>query len=281
MVHHEMLPPKTPRRSRRFVVAAIVVGVLLVASGVGLVLWRRSGAHEASTGDAERRFAQSSSTQARAPSVLRPPAGVYLFRGSGTEHLSLPPKSQHQGTRMPATVTHRADGCWIFRIDYNTAHWQTWIYCPRNGGLVELGGQTFERWDFVVTKYDSTSTFACAPPSVTIRATMHAGDAWRQSCTGTSSGTKGVATTSGPYTFVGRENVDVGKTAVAAYHFHQVRTVSGSQTGTQDTELWFAVNDGLPLRNERNVTIRTDTAIGTSTYTEHGSFELTSPKPQT
>ena len=135
---------------------------------------------------------------------------------------------------MPATVTHRSDGCWTFRIDYSSQHWQTWIYCPRDGGLVELGGQTFERWDFVFTKYDSTSTFTCDPPSVAIRAAMHSGDHWTQTCRGTSSGTKGVGVTSGPYTFVGDDTVTVGGTAVAAYHFHQERTLSGSQTRHAD-----------------------------------------------
>lgn len=269
-----------PRRRRWRVVAAVVVGVLVVIGAVAVVLWRRSGAHEASTRDAERRFAQSSSTQPPAPKVLRPPAGVYVYRGSGTEQLSLPPKTQHQGPRMPATVTHRRDGCWTFRIDYSTAHWQTWNYCPRDGGLVELGGETFERWDFVVTKYDSTATFTCTPAAVAIRAAMRPDDEWKQTCTGTSSGTTGPATTSGPYRFVGREDVDVGGVAVPAYHFHQTRTMSGSQKGTQEAELWFAVKDGLPLRNERTVTVDTDTVVGSSTYTEHGSFALTSLVPR-
>jgi hypothetical protein len=265
---------------KRRVVAGGAIAVVVVIGVAAVVLWRRSGAHEASTRDAERRFDQSSSTQPAVPKVLRPPAGVYLYRGSGTEHLSLPPKSQSQGPRMPATVTHRRDGCWTFRIDYSTAHWQTWIYCPRGGGLVELGGETFERWDFVVTKYDSTSTFTCDPPSVAIRAAMSPGDTWQQKCAGTSSGTTGTATTSGPYQFVRRESIDVAGVAVAAYHFHQKRTLSGSQAGTQDADLWFAVKDGMPLRNERTVTVKTNTVVGSSTYTEHGRFELTSLVPR-
>jgi len=268
------------RRPRRLVVVVSILAAIAVAAGVVAVLWRNSGAHEASTREAEERFGAQSSTLPAAPRVLRPPAGVYMYRGTGTEHLSLPPKSQDQGPRMPATITHRADGCWTFRIDYNSAHWQTWVYCPRDGGLVERGGETFERWDFVFTTYDSTSTFTCDPPSVAIRATMHAGDRWQQRCTGTSSGTKGTATTAGPYTFVGEERLTIGGTALAAYHFRQERTIGGSQTGTQTSELWFAVKDGLPLRNERDQTVHTDTPIGSSTYTEHGSFELTSLTPQ-
>jgi hypothetical protein len=262
-------------------VILIAVGSLLVGAVVFVVLWRRSGAHEMSTDEARRRFAQSSSsTQARDASVLRPPAGVYVYRGTGTEHLSVPPKSQGQGPRMPATVTHRSDGCWTFRIDFSSQHWQTWIYCPRVGGLVELGGQTFERWDFVFTKYDSTSRFSCNPPSVVIRAAMRPGDHWEQSCRGTSSGTKGDAVTSGRYTFVGDEVVVVGGRDVPAHHFRQLRTLSGSQTGTQTTDYWFATENGLPLRNRRTVTVHTDTAIGESTYTERGNFVLTSLRPE-
>jgi hypothetical protein len=40
------------------------------------------------------------------------------------------------------------------------------------------------------------------------------------------------------------------------------------------------VKDGLPLRNERTVTVKTDTVVGSSTYTEHGRFELTSLVPR-
>ncbi len=245
-----------------------------------MLLWRHSGAHEVSTSAAQRRFAASSSTQPARAGVLQPPAGVYVYRGSGSEHLSLPPKSQGQGPNLPGTVTHRSDGCWTLRIDFSTQHWQTWNYCPRDGGLIETGGETWERWDFVVTSYDSTSTFTCDPASVVIRAGMRAGDAWEQRCRGTSSGTKGDAVSAGTFTFVGAEEVVVGADRVPAYHFRQERTLSGNQTGTQTADLWFAVKDGLPLRNDRTVDIRTDTVVGASTYTEHGSFQLTSLQPQ-
>jgi hypothetical protein len=258
-----------------------VLVILSIAGAVFVVLWRGSSAHEASMQDARQRFrASSSSIAPPAAGTLRPEAGVYLYRGKGSEQLSLPPKTQHQGPRMPATVTHRADGCWTFRLDYNSAHWQTWVYCPSDGGLVERGGQTFETWDFVFTKYDSTSSFSCDPPSIVIRAGMRPGDAWSQSCRGTSSGTEGVGVSSGPFTFVGEETLDVGGTPVPAYRFHQERTLHGSQTGNQTSDLWFATRSGLPLRNDREVTVHTDTVVGSSTYTERGSFRLAALQPQ-
>jgi hypothetical protein len=271
---------RVSRRRRRIVVLAIVCA-LIAGTATFVILWRRSSSHPVSTEEARRRFEQSSSsTQPATPSELRPAAGVYTYRGSGTEQLSLPPKSQNQGPQMPGTVTHSSDGCWTFRIDYSNQHWQTWDYCSRDGGLVELGGQTFERWDLVFTTYDSTSTFVCDPPSVVIRPAMRPGDHWKQTCRGSSSGTSGNAVTSGPYTYVGDATVVVGRTKVSAYHFHQERTLTGSQTGTQTTDLWFSKNDGLPLRNQREQTVHTDTPIGSSTYTERGDFQITSLTPQ-
>ena len=254
--------------------------LVVAAFGAVALLWQRDTAHEVSVADARRRYDRGAhSSEPVAPTVLRPAAGVYRYRGSGTESLTLPPKDHAQGPDMPATVVHRADGCWTFRIDYSSAHWQQWTFCPTDGGLVEVGNQTFETWDFVFTTYDSATTMTCDPPSVLIRARMQAGDTWKQECRGSSSNTEGETLTGGPYTFVGNTTVDVGGTPVPAYHFRQVRTLSGVQHGDQTVELWLDRETGLMLRNRRSQTVRTDTPIGASTYTETGNFRLTSLSP--
>jgi hypothetical protein len=270
---------RRPRRHwRRVVIAVAAIG--LVGAAVFTVLWRDTGARPVSTEEARRRFSQSSSTQPPNTALLRPPAGVYLYRGNGTERLSVPPKSQAQGPTMPGTVTHGADGCWTFRIDYSNHHWQSWRYCARNGGLVDRGGQTFAAWDFVVFTYDNTADFTCDPPSIVVRARMDPGDEWMQRCEGTNSAVDGVTVSEGPYTYVGEESVDVGGTSVPAYHFRQRRELSGGQTGSNVVDMWFARDNGLPLRNERKLTVHADTIAGKSTYTEDGRFRLTSLTPQ-
>ena len=85
---------------------------------------------------------------------------------------------------------------------------------------------------------------------------------------------------SGRFTFVGDEVVVVGGQRVPAHRFRQLRTLSGNQTGTQTTDFCFATKDGLPLRNRRTATVHADTAVGTSTYTEHGGFALISLQAQ-
>ena len=266
------------KRHRRLL---LVVGIVLVAGGVAFVIaWRGGGAHQASLNDAKKRFAGSNSTLAPQAKVLRPAAGVYVYLGKGTEHLSAPPKTQKQGPKMPATVTHRADGCWTLRIDYSTNHWQSYVYCPRGAGLYETGGQTFERFDFVFTKVDTTATFKCTPENPTVLSGMTPGQKWDQQCTGSNTGVKGEVTTAGPYTFVGEESVDVGGTPVPAYHFHQERSLTGAQTGTQEADLWFDKTNGMPLRNEHHYVVDSDSPIGKIRFTETAEFRLSSLTPQ-
>lgn len=257
------------RRRRRRVVLTVVA--VAAAAVVGWLSWNRSSARQVSQREALARFHPLRSATG---GPVRPAQGVYTYTGTGHESISIPPKSQAQGPEMPGTVTWRPDGCWVLRIDFSTNHWETWIYCPRPEGMVELGGQSFQRWPLVVTDVTNTSTFTCDPPAVTIRPAMRAGDRWQQSCRGTSTATKGDAVSAGTYSFVGSDVVVVGSVRVPAFHFVQDRTLSGAQRGTQRADMWFRAPDGLPLRNERSVHVKTDSVVGTVTYTETGSFTL-------
>jgi len=264
------------RVSRRVVVAIVGGAVLLVGAGIGVFayLWQRDDARPVSVREAEQRL----DGKAGPGGAFVPAEGVYQYTGSGSEALSTPPKSQAEGPEMPATVIHHAHGCWTFRIDYSTNHWQDWRYCARDGRLVEEGGRTFQRWDFVVSTIENTSTFVCEPPIVVLRSDMVPGKTWPQSCAGTNTNVGGTTVSSGDIRFVGVEPFDVGGTTVDAFHFVQPRTISGAQRGEENSELWFAPN-GLPLRNQRHIVIDSDSPIGTITYTEDGSFTLTSLEP--
>ena len=98
-------------------------------------------------------------------------------------------------------------------------------------------------------------------------------------CTGTSTEVKGQMTSTGPYRFEGDVTVSVGGRPVRAAHFLELRTDSGAQRGTERSELWMSVSDGLPLRLEQDIKVTTATPFGTSIYTQVGVFTLASLTP--
>jgi len=264
-------------RTLRWVVLVVSVFVALGA-GAFYIAWRNSGAHEASLSAAMARFARA--VEVAPTAKLQPPAGVYTYRGSGSEHLDKPPKTQQHGPVIPATVIDQPNGCWDFRVDYNAAHWQSWTFCPHNGGLEDAGGATYENWNFVAFQVKTKSTMSCQS-TVLFRRAMRVGDHSDGTCTGTESDVGGVTTTSGPDEFLGTEQVDVGGVTVAAYHVREDHAISGAQSGTTQDDFWLATTNGMPLRNERKYVVKSESPIGPVTYTEAGSFALTSLVPQT
>jgi hypothetical protein len=53
----------------------------------------------------------------------------------------------------------------------------------------------------------------------------------------------------------------------------------GRPGGTEDVNVWFDAATGLPLRNQRVITVRSSSLIGGVTYEENGSFQLASMTP--
>lgn len=124
-------------------VGVVVVGLL----GAGFLWWNQRGPSRPSISSAVDRF-RSSTTAPTSETTLQPPSGVYIYAGNGEESLSFLATHQSQDGNLPGTVTRGAGGCWIFAIDYNTFHRQTWSRCAVDGRLVELGNISDQKFDF-------------------------------------------------------------------------------------------------------------------------------------
>ncbi len=270
----------TARHRVRWVVAGVAVAVV-VAVGVLVVVASGRTAAPPSVDDAIARQGGAGTTAAAAPSgPARPVPGVYTATGQGTERLSLAPASKAQGPTLPVAVTLDGDACYLVRVDQNTDHWQSWRYCRQaDGTLAEVGGQTFQRTDIVVTTIDNTSTFVCDPPSPVLVAGAAVGSVADQRCTGTSSAQAGEAVSAGPQTVVADEDLVIGGTTVRTRHVHQERTLSGAQHGSEKADTWWTT-DGLPVRNQRHVEVASPSPIGDVTYTEEGQWQLDSVTPR-
>ena len=273
-------PPR--RRHRRVWIVAAIVGVVLVAAAATfVVLWNRVTTRPVSVAEAARRAGAAGygTDQSATATPLRPAAGVYQYRGEGTEELDTPPRSQSQGPGIPGTVTHLGARCWKLRVDYNTNHWQSWNYCSTGKGLTEQGGAFFQRLDLVFATVETSATYTCDPPADTIRAVQRMGDQWKQNCHGTSTAASGEVIAAGPCRYLGREDLDIGGRRVNALHYRWSRTLTGGQTGTEAGDYWFDAETGLPLQDRRVITVRSDSPIGQVTYKEKGSFHLESMTP--
>jgi hypothetical protein len=263
-----------------WVLITIGIVALLVAGGAVITVLTVDAPGPASVDDALGRFREEGGDGEPDLPSGRPPEGVYLYAGEGEAALSFPPLTQHDGAELPATVTHRPRGCWALRVDFNTEHWQEWSYCRVGDGVVETRGRSGQEWDLGVNSAGNVSTFLCRPPNPVLVAEAEPGDEVEQTCSGSNSGVGGTTTSSGRSTFVGVETLVIGGTEVAANHLHGERTLTGGQEGDQVTDAWFR-DDGLLLRYEREIEVRTNSPVGVITYTEEGEFELTALQPQT
>jgi hypothetical protein len=257
------------------------VGVV-AAVGLGLIAWsvaQIDSPGPASVDDALDRLHQDGG-DAGPDAAMTPPQGVYDYVGEGREGLSFPPLSQQDGDQIPGTVTHRPRGCWTFRIDFNAEHWQDWRYCldTRGAGLAEVGGRSGQTWDLGVSQVSNESLFVCDPPSPLLPPPT-AGTTTEEACTGTNSALGGETTSAGPSLYVGPDTITVDGEDLETLHFRGERTLTGAQEGTEHTESWFRA-DGLLVRYERDIEIRSDSPVGAITYTESGWLQLARLEPR-
>lgn len=271
--------PTTRHHPLRLAVGA--VGVVVVV-GAGIVVGAfvfRDRPTERSVDDAVAAF-RSSTTAAEATSFVVPEPGVYEAVGTGGERISTPPMEQADSETMPVTVVPTQGGCWTWRIDYNSAHWHEYDFCPQGDGLILEGQRNFQSWDLGVESVTNLSTTTCDPPAAILVAGAEPGDAEQHRCTGVNTAAEGDSVAEGPSTMIGTESLDIGGDEVEAVHQRRATTMTGAQRGTITEDWWLEPRTGLPLRVDRVYDLRTDSVIGEIGYTESGSWQLTSLEPR-
>lgn len=265
------------RRHRRWPWVALAA-VVAVVGGVALVTWiRHSPAKPVDVNQATGRYRSPGLT---GPTDRRPPPGVYVYTGSGTDRLTVPSLSQRAGPTMPVTVTLSGSDCWTMRVDYSTHHWQTWDYCLSGGKLEQTGGHLWMLWQVGPLNITNETSLSCSPPLLVVPAEMSPGQSWPVGCSGTSTAVKGVMNSSGTTRYLGDVNIQVGGKQVVTHHLVEDRTDTGSQRGTERYETWVAVDTGLPVRMAQNIEVRTSTPFGDSTYTQSSTLDLSDLQPR-
>jgi hypothetical protein len=267
-------------RRRLFVFGAPLVVVL--ATLFIVFVWAGRGAKEVSVDDALARYRSSQPTEVTVRSGARfePRPGVYEYRASGREKLSLLNTTQQWGPKMFGTVTADGKGCWSFSALFNSHHDQQWQYCARGDTLYEQGGVTNQKFDFGAFSAKDKSVFTCPTPGVVLRAGEKRGMSAPILCKGHGDGTNANTTSKGTITFVGIEHVTVAGDTVETYHVRSGRTVGGDQEGTDEMDSWFATRDAMLVKFTRHLRVTSPSPVGHVTYREDGSFTLVSQSPR-
>lgn len=259
---------------------ATAVVAALVLAGMGTVgyLWTTRGAEEVPVSERIREYREAAGSD-RPAEFLRPATGVYAYRATGTESLSVLGLEQEWGPTMPATVSRQGDDCWTLRIDFSDRHWTEDRYCPAGSVLETPGGSSYQGFDLGTTVVGETSVFTCEPVSEVIRVEAEPGDTWPASCEGRGEEGTTAVTSTGTNTFIGIEELTIGGERVAALHYREERELSGSQEGTGTNDKWYAITDGMLLRSTRTNTVTSPSPIGDVVYEESGEFTLASLEP--
>ncbi len=225
--------------------AAACAALLVIGVGVFAYLWLTEGARPLARSVAVERFRRAVAGDHKIGPG--PAQGVYSYRGSGTEAISVPPKSQSEGPELPGTVVDKPAGCFQFRIDYSDAHWQSWTYCTRDGNLVTSSKAGYYLWNFVAFSVDDTSTYVCHPGIRTVPAVVVVGTRSTVTCTGSND-----HLTTGPVEMIGTSTVlrtstlRVGNARVPGVLVREDVRILGRPTGFKSSLHMVLRGNGTP-----------------------------------
>ena len=200
----------------------------------------------------------------------RPTPGVYSYRTSGSERLSLPGAARSYPSHTYATV-RRGEGCrWTVDHPLLEEHVDHLERCTDTDALRVVADRT------QVSFFGQTDNgeYRCEPPIVEA--------AWRDPTAVERERCRDGAS-SADYVFTGRgvEAVDVGGRSMPARRIHLDTKLHGRADGTVTVESWVQPGTGLILRLTRDVDTDGHSAFGDIHYTEHLDLTLESLTPRT
>lgn len=205
------------------------------------------------------------------PYSALPAQGVYTYRTTGGERVSMLNTSRSYPPEIYATVRHTGGCAWEHRMDVLEEHVDITILCSEPGRVSQLSQERRIAFFGIA----DGAMLPCDPPAL-----RHAAD---QAAGATASGSCGDGETTSALTatYLGAEPIDVGGVVVQAARVRVDGTFTGKQQGTSVDDYWIDPATGLTLRWDRST--ETDAvAFGAQVhYVEEASFALVSLTSQT
>jgi hypothetical protein len=246
--------------------AGFTILVALVAVGVWLFALRSPGTR-IDLNQALRLYRQHQQA-GQASGKNLPPSGVYRYRTSGHEVLSIGGIGRTFPSTTEMIVTDA--GCATAQWEPFTQHTEGITECPQPGGALSMRtGTSHEE----IAGAATTEVITC-PSTAYLVPPASAGVRWHSTCHATGQ------TVSLTGEVVGAASVDVGGRWMPALHTRLVLSFAGSETGTNPTDYWVSVDSGLILREQETVDIAESAGpLGSVHYSEQMSISLASLTP--
>jgi hypothetical protein len=207
----------------------------------------------------------------KAGALVPPPSGVYHYRTTGGESVSLL-GSRHDYPADTYAVVRPTGGCgWLLEAEVVKEHVDRRRMCTSADRVAQHSQQR------AVTFFGTTdgADLPCEPPMVWAEPGIHVGWTTQTDCSAAGVVGKMVVevTAIGPH--------DVGGATIDTVTIRVDGTMTGRVRGTSYDLVTFDARTGLPVAMERTVDTMAD-AFGTSVrYQEAATFQLVSLTPQT
>jgi hypothetical protein len=206
------------------------------------------------------------------PYVL-PPEGVYTYRTSGGESVSIAGAHHDYPSESTATVRHLGGCRWHVEFNVIEEHKDILDLCSRTD---EFSQSSQARWVSFFGKRDGQE-FTFSPPALVSDATEPVGARSEATGKGDQRGDVHLVRT-----YLGRESISIDGRTVETVRLHIAGTATGKQRGSSVDDLWLDPMSGMPIRWERSVDAIADATFGARVhYKENAKFNLVSLRPRT
>jgi hypothetical protein len=246
----------------------IIALVLIVLAGLWFFLLR-SPATRVDLRQALRIYRKAQNSKDLDHSMLLPPPGVYSYRTSGGEQLSIGGISRVFPASTDMIVTDAR--CANFDWEPLEQHTEGLVACrQKNGALTILSATSYEQ----IAGTQTTSVIRCPADTYFIPAHPTAGERWHKTCR-----SKGETVVfSGQ--IVGASSIVVSDQRVPALHTRLTLSFSGSESGTNPNNYWVSLQSGVILRQQETVAVSEKAGpLGSVRYTENMAIRLRSMAP--
>jgi hypothetical protein len=248
------------------------MGVTILIAAIAAGVWffvLRSPATQIDLSQAIRLYRQGQRSGVSSSGSDLPPPGVYRYRTSGGEQLSIGNISRTfpAATDMIVTDTN----CSTMKWEPFEQHVEGLVECPQKDGALSITSvPSYEE----IAGIQTTSVIYCPAGTYLVPPDPTTGERWKTTCHST--GQRVVV--SGQ--IMGSSTVAVGRRRLAALHTRLTLTFSGSQSGTNPNDYWISAQNGLILRQRESVDVKQKAGpLGSVRYTEAMTIALSSLTP--